>query len=386
MSLGNKILLVDDDTKLLAGVIRLLGDQFNFESTETGETALEKIRNEGPFAAILCDMRMPGVDGIEVLHRVSEIAPDTVRMMLTGNADQATAAEAINQGHVFRFFNKPISGTDLSVGFKAAIHHYNLITAERQLLNKTLTQSVNLLTEILTFVAPEIFDQSHRIKPWARDVAEEMQLPELWILDMAVELSDLGAITVPDDILRRHKNGARLSPVEEEMIARIPESGAALIRKIPRLTPVADVIQHQRTPMQLPNGKTPTTRVEARILNVLLHLDEISSGVPSRDALYVLAQQKGRFDPDVLAAVGACIEAWVDHSVSETATRMDITAAGLCAGDILLSDLKLASGQLVLATGERITDALFLRLQNLIKMTNFHEPIRIKRQMEAKAR
>ena len=52
----------------------------------------------------ICDMQMPGMKGLEVLKAVIKKAPDTFRMMLTGNADQQTAIDAINSGNVFRFF------------------------------------------------------------------------------------------------------------------------------------------------------------------------------------------------------------------------------------------------------------------------------------------
>jgi len=54
-------------------------------------------------------MRMPGMSGIELLEELGKISPNTVCMMLTGNADQQTAVDAINRGHLFRFFNKPVS-------------------------------------------------------------------------------------------------------------------------------------------------------------------------------------------------------------------------------------------------------------------------------------
>ena len=56
---------------------------------------------------VLADMRMPGMNGIQFLKEVSKQVPDTVRLMLTGNADQHTAMDAVNEGHVFRFLSKP---------------------------------------------------------------------------------------------------------------------------------------------------------------------------------------------------------------------------------------------------------------------------------------
>ena len=130
----NRILIVDDDLNLLAGLNRWLGEHFEINVAESGKAALEKIEAEEPYSVVLCDMRMPGMDGIEVLQRMHERAPDTVRMMLTGNADQKTAADAINKGNVFRFFNKPIPMKDLVAGVEAGISQYKLNLAARQLM------------------------------------------------------------------------------------------------------------------------------------------------------------------------------------------------------------------------------------------------------------
>ncbi len=70
----------------------------------SGKSALDLIKTEGPIAVCICDMQMPGMKGLEVLKAVIKKAPDTFRMMLTGNADQQTAIDAINSGNVFRFF------------------------------------------------------------------------------------------------------------------------------------------------------------------------------------------------------------------------------------------------------------------------------------------
>ena len=102
-----RILCVDDDSNILIGYQRALRKQFQIEVALGGEEGLAAVRSQGPYAVIVADMRMPGMDGVELLAKVREIAPDTVRMMLTGNADQQTALEAVNQGHIFRFMTKP---------------------------------------------------------------------------------------------------------------------------------------------------------------------------------------------------------------------------------------------------------------------------------------
>src|SRR4051812_33879698 len=101
--MNNKILCVDDDPNILQGYKRALRRDFDIQIAEGGSEALTTIEKEGPFAVIVSDMRMPVMDGVQFLSRVREIAPQTVRMMLTGNADQQTAIDAVNEGNIFRF-------------------------------------------------------------------------------------------------------------------------------------------------------------------------------------------------------------------------------------------------------------------------------------------
>ena len=73
----------------------------------------------GPFAVVVADMRMPGMDGVEFLQHVKEMSPDTVRIMLTGNADMQTAIDAVNKGNIFRFLTKPCPYETMTVAVNA---------------------------------------------------------------------------------------------------------------------------------------------------------------------------------------------------------------------------------------------------------------------------
>src|ERR1700733_8122058 len=101
--MSNRILCVDDDINILEGYQRALRKEFDITTAPGGEEALVKIRDEGPFAVVVSDMRMPGMDGIQLLTRIKQVAPESVRIMLTGNADQQTAMNAVNEGNIFRF-------------------------------------------------------------------------------------------------------------------------------------------------------------------------------------------------------------------------------------------------------------------------------------------
>jgi DNA-binding NtrC family response regulator len=94
--LNKKILCIDDDVNVLEGLKRNLRKDFEIFTAGSGLEAIQTLEKDGPFAVVLSDMRMHGMNGVEVLSRVRELAPHTIRVMLTGTADQQTAVDAIN--------------------------------------------------------------------------------------------------------------------------------------------------------------------------------------------------------------------------------------------------------------------------------------------------
>ena len=85
--MSNRVLFVDDDPKILAAFQRQLRKKVTIETVESGADGLEVLRRDGPFSLVVTDYCMPGMNGIEFLGRAREIAPETVRMLLTGSAD-----------------------------------------------------------------------------------------------------------------------------------------------------------------------------------------------------------------------------------------------------------------------------------------------------------
>jgi DNA-binding NtrC family response regulator len=104
---NGRILVIDDEPNVLKALSRSLsGRGFEVSTATHGAEALELLRLQ-PADAIICDMRMPGMSGTEVLKRSLGPAPDAVRVLLTGHADIGSAISAINEGEIFRYLTKP---------------------------------------------------------------------------------------------------------------------------------------------------------------------------------------------------------------------------------------------------------------------------------------
>src|SRR5262249_7877425 len=122
------------------------------------------------FAVVISDMRMPGMNGAELLGRVRTIAPDSIRMVLTGETDISSAMKAVNDGAIFRFLMKPCSEPVLRGAIEAGLRQYELQNVERNLLENTLNGSIKVLAEVLSLVNPAAFGRSMRVRRYVRHV------------------------------------------------------------------------------------------------------------------------------------------------------------------------------------------------------------------------
>jgi PAS domain S-box-containing protein len=144
-----KVLFVDDEPAVLEGVRTMLRKRFDVTTALGPEKGLEALQGPEPFAVVVSDLKMPGMDGVTFLSKVRTISPDTTRMVLTGHADVDVAIDAVNQGNVFRFLTKPCPSEVLIKAIEDGLEINRLILSERALQRKSEEQR-NRLENILT--------------------------------------------------------------------------------------------------------------------------------------------------------------------------------------------------------------------------------------------
>jgi serine phosphatase RsbU (regulator of sigma subunit) len=132
----DKVLLVDDDAMILAGLKRHLRNQFRIETALSGEEGLKRIKENGPYAVIVSDFSMPGMNGIEFLCRVKKTDPDSTRIMLTGSDDMTTAIQAVNEGSIFQFHPKPCPADTLGKAIQSGVEAYRKTTTHQMQFKK----------------------------------------------------------------------------------------------------------------------------------------------------------------------------------------------------------------------------------------------------------
>ncbi|MEO7270773.1 MAG: hybrid sensor histidine kinase/response regulator [Vicinamibacterales bacterium] len=137
-SVRPKVLCVDDDPQVVAALEATLYRRFTVTTATSGSEGLRRLADDGPFAVVVSDFAMPGMNGAEFLARAHDAAPNTVRMLLTGQATIEGAIAAVNEGHVFRFLSKPCPPPVLLRALDDAVEQSRLVTADRALLEEKL--------------------------------------------------------------------------------------------------------------------------------------------------------------------------------------------------------------------------------------------------------
>lgn len=361
---------MDDEINLLRALERQYRKQFEIRIAAGPELGLEAIAAGGPFAVVVSDLRMPAMTGIEFLTRVSKISPDTVRVMLTGQADLQDAIAAVNEGHVFRILTKPCAPELLVRTLEAALTQYQLITAERELLEKTLHGAVAVLSEILSLVNPPAFGRANRVTRYVRHMALKLNLPDAWQYELAAMLSQIGCVTVPAEVLDKYYAAEPLNPQEARTLSAQSVLGSQLLARIPRLEVMAAMIAGQNTAWH-PRSQMEPAANGAQLLRVALDFDELLvRGSEPQPAITRMAASKD-YNPEFLAALE---EVQVDAHQSES--RM-VDLAHLRTGMILKADVRSSNGLLLLASGQEITASALARLKSFSWTKGVVEPISV---------
>ena len=124
--MNRKVLCVDDEESILKGMHLHLSREFDLSTTTSGEEGLKTFREEGPFAVVVGDMRMPGMDGTDMLKQIKDLDPKVKTILLTGHADfEVGGADLLQSGQLYRIFTKPCSPAKLKSNIETGIRDYN---------------------------------------------------------------------------------------------------------------------------------------------------------------------------------------------------------------------------------------------------------------------
>jgi response regulator RpfG family c-di-GMP phosphodiesterase len=355
---NEKILFVDDEPEVLDGYKRTLHKEFNIDTATCGSEALNRVTAHR-YAVVVSDMRMPGIDGIQLLSRIHDLSPDTVRVMLTGHADLNTAIVAVNEGAIFRFLTKPCEVELLKKVVTTCLVQHRLVMAEKELLENTLMGSIKMLTDILSIANPPAFSRALRIRRYVKHMVRARHLEPEWQFEVAAMLSQIGAVTLASEVIESAHQGEKLHDVDQKAFDQHPEFAGKLLANIPRLEGIAWIVAHQRpgipeNEQQIP----PNIRCGAEILRVALAFDDlIVRGTSQARALTELSQ---------IPALNKELVQSLASLSTETANMefRTLRIEDLSTGMILQEEIRTTAGMLLVGRGQEITYPLAVRLVN----------------------
>jgi response regulator RpfG family c-di-GMP phosphodiesterase len=356
------VLCVDDEPRVTEALAVNLGRHFRVTTALNGQAGLAVIDGIDPPIVVVSDMRMPEMDGAVFLSQVRERAPDTVRILLTGQADIDSAIAAVNHGQIFRFLTKPCKSETLLAAIRAGAEQYRLITAERVLLDQTLRGSIRALTDILSLTNPLAFGRAIRLKQLCADTVAALGMPLSWQIEVAAMLSQIGCITLSSEMHEKIYYGKPLTHDEAEII--------------PRLEAIRTILQNEQNSFD-GNGNAPgapkgeAIPLGARVLKLVGDYDMLeAAGHDPSDAISMLRTRKGRYDPDILSALVRAKAMAPVGGVSE------IPLSAVRPGMYLAQGVSATNGMLLVARGQQVTVGLLQRLRNLPKGT-VREPVTV---------
>jgi CheY-like chemotaxis protein len=375
---SNRVLFVDDEPHLLEGIQRALHKQVELETASSGAGGLLKLRDASQFGLVISDMRMPNMNGVQFLARVRTQAPDVVRMILTGQADLQATIAAVNEGHIFRFLSKPIAPEQLLIAITDGLRQHHLQTAEKVLLEQTLSGAVKMLIEMLDLVNPAASSKASRLQRYVIELAAALSLPSSWVYGLAAYVSQIGCVALPKEILVKAEAAQALSDEESKLYLGHPEIAGKLLVAIPRLEDVAAIVSAQLQPIQFADKAPELKKWALRdlghlLLHVVLLFDRAMSRGRNREAAIESVTSALPGLPRTVSQALAGL-----HVATQVSAVRQVTLKELVPGMILDEDLVSPKGIRLVPQGQEVTRTLIIRLTSIASGVGVSEPFRVR--------
>ncbi|HWG71090.1 MAG TPA: response regulator [Steroidobacteraceae bacterium] len=376
--MNERVLFVDDEPQVLEGIQRSLRKHVETHTASSGAEGLRLLHEAGPFALVVSDMRMPGMSGVQFLAAVREQKPETVRMILSGHADLQATIAAVNEGHVYRFLSKPCAADQLLAAIEDGIRQYRLLTAEKVLLEQTLSGCVTMLIEILGMVSPAASSRASRLQRYTLGLARTLNLADRWQWGLAAFVSQIGCVALPHAILSKVEAGQALTDDERRLHESHPDVAGKLLASIPRLEDIADIVTAQFAPLSFAGGPEDLREWEVRsmgrlLLRTAVEFDRlIVSGVGYEVAVATLRASKLKLPGAVVDALRSIAPTGRDQVVKQVRLK------DLSPRMILDEDLVSPKGIRLVPAGQEVTRSLIVRLNSIAGGVGVVEPFRVR--------
>lgn len=379
--MNKKILLVDDESNILSSLSRQLKPAYEISTAESGQEGLEKIKQEGEFALVISDYKMPEMNGLEFLTKVKDVFPDTVRVMLTGQADFEAVINVINEGNIFRFLTKPCPPELLKKNVVDALNQFQLIKSEKELLSKTLSGSIQVMTDILVLAKPQAFNRGLRVRDIVKKILNVLNLENAWQIEIAAMLSQIGCVTIPDEILYKIYRNLPVSPEDKLIYQLHTKTSSEIIGKIPRFEEVAKIILNQEKYYNgsgFPNDGKKGDKIPlgARILRLAIDYDSsFQIDNSSTNALEKIKSRTGWYDDKLVSLLEQVISG--ARPSKRKYVMREVKIIDLDENMYMAEETVSAAGVVLNGARQRVTHALKVTLKNYLENQQVKETVKV---------
>ncbi len=361
-----KIMLVTTDRELAKTAKAALGGAVVLNFTDSGEKALKALGSDHGYTAVMADMVLKGVDGQTFLTRVADKHPKVARIAVTDGGDFELARGLINAAGASWILSKPCRGEELRQAITGAVARTKPDKGEGDAVKETLVGCVKMLVDIMGLFLPEAVARSKRIRDRAQQVNRDLKALSPQLMDMAVLLANIGCVGLPRALLKKMESGTNITKQDLQAFRTHPAIAARLLRNVPRLGKVSEIIRHQNTPC----SQGPP--LGARILKACLDMDQMQiNGGSMKKALHYMRKRPEVYEPAVIDALGT------NYGDPDETSGVEVAVADLRPGMIMVQDMVTEDGTVLLHKGDCLSEASHLRLTNFNDLIKVKEPLHV---------
>jgi response regulator RpfG family c-di-GMP phosphodiesterase len=297
-------------------------------------------------------------------------------IVISGMEEKSSVIRCIKRG-AEDYLAKPFDATLLKARIGASLETKRLRDAERELLEKTFSESIHVLTDVLSLADPMAFSRASRLKIYVRHMGEKLELDERWQYEMAAMLSQIGFISIPEETVAKLFIGEELTGEEQEIYESHAELAAETLSNIPRLQTVTEMVRDQlltleETPFRKAIPRDRPGPLGAHMLKIATDFDKLLlRGAARAEALKELRRKTESYDSSLVGTLDGVKVATEDFGT------MPAGLDALREGMLVDENIRAVNGTLLVAAGQKVTTTMVERLRRYDQRVGVKTPVMV---------
>ncbi|MEM6926496.1 MAG: HD domain-containing phosphohydrolase, partial [Myxococcota bacterium] len=325
------------------------------------------------------DMLMPpGWDGLTTIEHLWRADPAIQIVICTAYSDRSWSEILGRVGNTDQLLilKKPFDPVEVAQLAHGLSHKWRAVAAERDLLERTLGGSVQVLGELLALLSPAASARAASVQGMVQHATRRLKLTH-WAYRLAAGMSQLGCVMLPADLVENQRAGRKLGGADASMFRGHPTVAAKLIRQVPRLELVADIVEQQFTPppvrweRRMEKDDRWVAAMGSQLLCTALALD---MALQSGETITAACEQIARHHPEpIVKALSSYRRPQVEHWIQSSVNLAEVRP-----GMVLEEPVTTEGGTVVCPANTQITAAMGERLWNFAKRIGLEREFRVR--------